>query len=141
MGISTFKYKSLSLMISSFFTGMAGAFALLLLGYIDPEVVFSLHYISIMAILVGIIGGVGTLWGPVVGAFVMVGVQETFRSGWFGLAGMFGEKFEATIKSAHAFVFGILVVLVILFLANGVVGDWHKISGIVRRKTAKQGGA
>ncbi|THB69251.1 MAG: branched-chain amino acid ABC transporter permease [Desulfovibrio sp.] len=142
MGISTFKYKSLSLMLSSFFTGMAGAFALLFLGYIDPEVVFSLHFISIMAILVAIIGGVGTQWGPVVGAFIMVGVQETFRSGWFGLADdMFGDAFAATIKGAHAFVFGILVVIVILFLANGVVGDWGKLTGIVRPKKAEKGGA
>jgi len=142
MGISNFRYKSLSLMISSFFTGLAGVFYLLLYGYIDPEVVYSLHYISIMAILVGIIGGVGTIWGPAVGAFIMVGVQETFRSGFFGLAEkFFGAGFSNMLKTAHAFVFGLLVILVILFLANGVVGDWRKIwPWAGKPKTAQTGG-
>lgn len=130
MGISAYRYKSISLGISSFFTGLAGAFYMNYMGFIDPEVVFSLHYISIMAILVGIIGGVGTIWGPAVGAFIMVAVQETFRSSIFGLA-------PTWISEAHALVFGLLVMFVILFMANGVVGDWNKISRLwAGKKTA-----
>jgi branched-chain amino acid transport system permease protein len=120
MGISTFRYKSISLVTSSFFTGLAGAFYMNYMGFIDPHVVFSLHYISIMAILVGIIGGVGTIWGPAVGAFIMVWVQETFRSSFFGLL-------PKWISEAHVLVFGLLVMFVILFMANGIVGDWYKI--------------
>lgn len=90
------------------------------MAFIDPHVVFSLHFISIMAILVGIVGGVATIWGPAVGAFVMVGLQETFRSSFFGLA-------PKWISQAHALVFGLLVIFVIMFLANGIVGDWDKI--------------
>ena len=56
-----------------------GAFYLNYMGFIDPSVVFALHDISIQAILVGIIGGVGTLWGPAIGALVMVGIQELFE--------------------------------------------------------------
>jgi branched-chain amino acid transport system permease protein len=81
LGINATLYKNISLLISSFFTGMAGAFYMNYMAFIDPEVVFSLHYISIMAILVGIIGGVATIWGPAVGAFIMIGVQETSRLG------------------------------------------------------------
>ena len=120
LGINTTLYKNVSLLISSFFTGMAGAFYMNYMAFIDPEVVFSLHYISIMAILVGIVGGVATIWGPAVGAFVMVGLQETFRSSFFGLA-------PKWISQAHALVFGLLVIFVIMFLANGIVGDWPKI--------------
>jgi branched-chain amino acid transport system permease protein len=120
MGISSFRYKSLSLMISSFFTGLAGAFYMNYMAFIDPHVVFSLHHISIMAILVGIIGGVGTLWGPPVGAFVMVLLQETFRSSFFGL-------FPRWVSEAHVLAFGLLVIFVIRYLANGIVGDWGKI--------------
>jgi branched-chain amino acid transport system permease protein len=120
MGVSSFRYKSLSLMISSFFTGLAGAFYMNYMAFIDPRVVFSLHDISIMAILVGIIGGVGTLWGPAVGAFVMVWLQETFRSSFFGL-------FPQWVSEAHVLVFGLLVIFIIRFMANGVVGDWPKI--------------
>ncbi len=120
LGISSFRYKSLSLMVSSFFTGLAGAFYMNYMGFIDPEVVFSLHYVSIMAILVGIIGGAGTLWGPPVGAFIMVGLQETFRSSFFGLL-------PRWVSESHSFVFGLLVIFVIRYMANGVVGDLPKL--------------
>ena len=120
LGISSFRYKSLSLMISAFFTGTAGAFYMNYMAFIDPEVVFSLYFISIMSILVGIIGGVGTIFGPAVGAFIMVLLQETFRSSFFGLA-------PNWVSESHVLVFGLLVIFVIRFLANGVVGDWPKI--------------
>jgi branched-chain amino acid transport system permease protein len=129
LGINTTLYKNVSLLISSFFTGMAGAFYMNYMAFIDPEVVYSLHYISIMAILVGIVGGVATIMGPAVGAFVMVGVQETFRSAFFGLA-------PKWISQGHALVFGLLVVFVIMFLANGIVGDWSKIKRNVFRMRA-----
>ncbi|MCK8602131.1 branched-chain amino acid ABC transporter permease [Desulfoferrobacter suflitae] len=122
IGISSFRYKSLSLMISSYFTGMAGAFYMNYMAFIDPHVVFSLHDISIMAILVAIIGGVGTLWGPAVGAFIMVWLQEIFRSAFFGLLPQW-------VSEAHVLVFGLLVIFVIRYLANGIVGDWSKITG------------
>jgi branched-chain amino acid transport system permease protein len=127
MGVSAFRYKSLSLIISSFFTGVAGAFYMNYMAFIDPEVVFSLHHISIMAILVGIIGGVGTLWGPPLGAFIMVLLQETFRSSFFGLA-------PRWVSEVHVLVFGLLVIFVILYMANGVVGDWDKIRRLWSRK-------
>jgi branched-chain amino acid transport system permease protein len=123
LGISSFRYKSLSLMISSFMTGLAGAFYMNYMAFIDPHVVFSLHYISIMAILVGIIGGVGTTWGPPVGAFIMVLLQETFRSSFFGIM-------PKWVSEAHVLVFGLLVIFVIRFMANGIVGDWSKIQRI-----------
>ena len=126
LGINATLYKNISLLISSFFTGLAGAFYMNYMAFIDPEVVFSLHYISIMAILVGIIGGVATIWGPAVGAFIMIGVQETFRSALFGLA-------PKWISESHVLVFGLLVIFVILFMANGVVGDWPKIKRLFVR--------
>jgi branched-chain amino acid transport system permease protein len=129
MGINTLLYKNISLLISSFFTGMAGAFYMNYMAFIDPHVVFSLHYISIMAILVGIVGGVATIMGPAVGAFIMVGLQETFRSAFFGLA-------PAWTSEAHILVFGLLVIFVILFLPNGIVGDWAKIKRNVFRVKA-----
>ncbi len=131
LGISTPFYKNISLMISSFFTGTVGAFYMNYMGFIDPSVVFSLHDVSIQAILVGIIGGVATLWGPAVGALVMVGIQELFRTALFGL----GPQW---ISHGHALAFGILVVLTILYLSNGLVGDWNKIKKIFLRKAARE---
>jgi branched-chain amino acid transport system permease protein len=126
LGINIALYKNISLLVSAFFTGMAGAFYMNYMAFIDPEVVFSLHFISIMAILVGIVGGVATIWGPAVGAFIMVGLQETFRSSFFGLA-------PEWISQAHALAFGLLVIFVIMYLPNGVVGDWEKIKRYVFR--------
>jgi branched-chain amino acid transport system permease protein len=69
---------------------------------------------------------VATIWGPTVGAFVMVVLQETFRSAFFGLA-------PKWVSQGHALVFGLLVIFVIMFLANGIVGDWKKIKSVLSR--------
>jgi branched-chain amino acid transport system permease protein len=134
LGISSFRYKSLSLMVSSFFTGLAGAFYMNYMGFIDPEVVFSLYFISIMAILVAMIGGAGTVWGPAVGAFVMVLLQELFRSSFFGYA-------PKWVSDAHALAFGLLVILAIRYMANGVVGDFPRILNLLTRKKPMVSGA
>jgi branched-chain amino acid transport system permease protein len=142
LGINTQFYKMVSLTISAALIGVAGALYMNYMGFIDPHVVFSLPHISIMAILVGIVGGVGTIYGPAVGAFIMVALQELFRTGAFGviasIAKASGFELLITIASvvtkAHVLGFGVLVVLVILFMPNGVVGDWQKIVGFVYRK-------
>ncbi len=146
LGINTHYYKMTSLNIAAFMTGMAGALFMNYMGFIDPEVVFSLHDISIMAILVGIVGGVGTIYGPVVGAFIMVAVHEFFRTGFFGFFkwlavltdSAFIEQAAKYISHAHVLGFGILVVLVILILPNGIVGDWKKIVAWFSISTKKE---
>jgi branched-chain amino acid transport system permease protein len=132
LGINTTLYKNVSLFISAFFTGTAGAFYMNYMAFIDPEVVFALFNISIVAILVAIIGGAATIWGPAVGAFIMIGIQETFRSAIFGLA-------PRWVSQSHALVFGLLVIFVILYMANGVVGDWPKIKRVIMRRKETQG--
>ena len=118
------------------------------MGFIDPNVVFSLHDYSVMAILVAIVGGVGTIYGPTVGAFIMVAFQEFFRTGFFGLFEYLGDKTGSTavsalgdaVKQAHVLGFGILVIIVIMYLPNGVVGDWRKIKrNVFRINPAKEG--
>ncbi len=136
LGINSHRYKMVSLNIAAFLTGIAGALYMNYMGFIDPSVVFSLHDISIMAILVGIVGGVGTNFGPVVGAFVMVAVHEFFRTGFFGLFKWLGSITDIDVfhvigkylSQGHAVGFGLLVVVVILLLPNGIVGDWGKVS-------------
>ncbi len=127
LGIDTMKYKNISTVLSTFWAGTAGAFYMIYMGFIDPEVVFALHNISIITILVGIIGGVGTIWGPALGAAVMVFVQEFFRSAFFGLA-------PSWVSRLHALAFGLLVIFVILYLAGGIVGDWDIIRKALRFK-------
>ncbi|MDY0322555.1 MAG: branched-chain amino acid ABC transporter permease [Candidatus Carbobacillus sp.] len=108
LGISTARYKMLALLLSAFITGMAGAFYMNYVNFIDPAIVFSLSDVSVMIILVVMMGGVATIFGPVVGAAVYIGLNELLR---------------AQLGSANALVFGILVVFIILFMPNGLVGE------------------
>jgi branched-chain amino acid transport system permease protein len=131
IGINASKYKNISMTLSSFWAGMAGAFYFIYMGFIDPETVFALHNISIISILVGIIGGVGTIWGPAIGAIIMVILQETFRSAFFGFAPQW-------VSGMHALVFGLLVIFVILYLPGGVVGDWDLIGKSLHLKRKRE---
>lgn len=114
LGIPTTKYKMYALIPSAFFTGLAGAFYMNYMAYIEPHVVFNLEAISIMMILTVMMGGAGTIWGPVLGATVYVIMAEVFRT-------------IPIVKEVHVLVFAFLVVLIIMFLPDGVLGEWHKI--------------
>jgi branched-chain amino acid transport system permease protein len=133
LGIPTTVYKNISLGISAFFTGVAGAFYALFLGYTSPQVSMSLHHISIMAIMVVMVGGTALRWGPVWGAAIMVGVEEIFRSGVFGLLTA-GTAVREVVSKLDVLVFGLIVIVVILFMPNGVAGH---VGGLFRRKKVR----
>lgn len=69
-----------TLLPSAFLTGLAGAFYMNCIGFIDPHAVFSLADISVMMILVVMMGGVATLWGPSVRAAIFIALNEVFRA-------------------------------------------------------------
>ncbi|MHB1041412.1 MAG: branched-chain amino acid ABC transporter permease [Eubacteriales bacterium] len=125
LGIPTTLYKNLALLPSAFFTGMAGAFYMNYVAFIDPNIVFNLSNVSVMVILVVMLGGVATTWGPTVGAAIYI---------------FLGELFRATLGSANVLVFGVLVCLIILFLPNGIVGEMNTLKRLVRRKKGLPGG-
>lgn len=114
LGINTTFYKTVALLVSGVITGVAGAFYMNYMGYIDPHIVFALHDISIITIMIVMVGGVATQWGPFVGAVIMVLLQEMVRS-IPGLGAM------------HQAIFGALLIFIIIFLPNGIVGDFRKI--------------
>lgn len=114
LGIDTTRYKTVALVLSAMITGLAGVFYTNYMGYIDPKVVFALHDISIITIMVVMVGGVATFWGPVVGAVIMVLLAELIRS-------------IPKLGTAHHTFFGILLIVIIIFLPNGIVGDFPKL--------------
>ncbi len=125
LGIDTTLYKTIALVLSAVLTGFAGAFYMNYMGYIDPKVVFALHDISIVTIMVVMVGGVATFWGPVVGAIIMVLLAEIIRS-------------IPALGTAHLTFFGILLIVIIIFLPNGIVGDFEKLRmtfGLARRRS------
>lgn len=119
LGIPTTLYKNFALMPSAFFTGLAGALYMNYVAFIDPNIVFNLSNISIMVILVVMLGGVATTWGPTVGAAIYI---------------ILGEVFRTTLGSANVLVFGILVCVIILFLPNGIVGELDMLRRLLARK-------
>ena len=123
LGIPTAKFKMYALLPSAFLTGLIGAFYMNYVCFIDPQVVFSLSEISIMVVLVVMLGGTTSTWGPTIGAGLYVMLSEMFRT-WWGSASVLG--------------FGILVCLVILFLPNGIAKAPAAIRGLLAKKN-KQG--
>jgi branched-chain amino acid transport system permease protein len=123
LGINTTLYKTIALVLSAVLTGLAGAFYTNYMGYIDPKVVFALHDISIVTIMVVMVGGVATYWGPAVGAVIMVLLAEIIRN-------------VPRLGTAHQTFFGILLIVIIIFLPNGIVGDFEKLKRMFRSRRA-----
>jgi branched-chain amino acid transport system permease protein len=123
LGIDTTFYKTIALCLSGAIAGLAGAFYTNYMGYIDPKVVFNLHDISIVTIMVVMVGGVATYWGPTIGAIIMVFLAELIRS-------------NPGLGAAHQTLFGILLIFIIIFLPNGIVGDFRKIIRLFKPRGA-----
>jgi branched-chain amino acid transport system permease protein len=119
LGIPTTRYKLYALIPSAFFTGLAGAVFMNYIAYIEPHLVFNLSAISIMMILAVMMGGAGTLWGPVLGAAIYTILSEALR---------------AAIGPISYLVFPIIACLIIMFLPDGIIGDWDKIKRVFSRK-------
>jgi branched-chain amino acid transport system permease protein len=121
LGIPTTTYKNMALLPSAFFTGLAGAFYMNYVAFIDPNIVFSLSNVSVMVILVVMLGGVATTWGPTIGSAIYI---------------FLGEYFRTTLGTANVLVFGILVCLIIIFLPNGITGELNTLKRVfLRTKT------
>lgn len=135
LGINPGMYKQLSLTISAAFTSLAGSFYAVYIGFIDPTTVLSLD-MSVQIVLICIIGGIGTIFGPVVGALVLVPLSEALRSnlitqtlisaGLVSEESPVGQFLKENLAHAHVLIYGILVVVVILFMPEGVLGFLRK---------------
>jgi branched-chain amino acid transport system permease protein len=106
LGIPLTFYKNAALAISAACTALTGSFAAYYVGFIEPQQVFGID-VSVDMVLVAIIGGIGTVTGPLVGAIVLVLLSEAFR---------------AAFEQGHLLVRGVLLIVVILLMPEGVVG-------------------
>jgi branched-chain amino acid transport system permease protein len=137
LGINLSVYKNIALAISAVLTSLAGSFYAMYIGFIDPPTVLALD-ISVQIVLICIIGGIGTIWGPVVGSLVLVPLSEALRSNLIAQAifkaGLASEEsgvgifLKEHLAHAHALIYGILVVVVILFMPDGVLGYVKKLT-------------
>jgi branched-chain amino acid transport system permease protein len=110
-GIDTFRYKMYAVMISAAVTSFAGVFYAFFYNNLFPEQVFNISR-SIEMILGPIIGGIGTLFGPILGAFVLTGLAETVTSAL--------SAFGIDLPGAKQVFYGICLLLIVVALPEGI---------------------
>jgi branched-chain amino acid transport system permease protein len=130
LGIPLTLYKNIALVISALFTAWAGAYYAVYVGFIDPMVLAI--EVSVQVVLIAIIGGIGTILGPAVGALVVVPLTEALRAnlladalvriGVLDPTSRTGAFLKENLAHAHALIYGVLLVVVILFMPEGFVG-------------------
>jgi len=110
LGVNTFKYNMIAIAISAFMTSLAGAFYANYIFYLHPNTLFGMS-MSIELILRPIVGGLGTLFGPVIGSIILTPLSEISRA-YFAKGGLEG---------LHLILYGILAILVVLFMPKGII--------------------
>jgi branched-chain amino acid transport system permease protein len=110
LGVNTFKYNMIAIAISAFMTSLAGAFYANYIYYLHPNTLFGMS-LSIELILRPIVGGLGTLFGPVIGSIILTPLSEISRA-YFAKGGLEG---------LHLILYGALAILVVLFMPKGII--------------------
>jgi branched-chain amino acid transport system permease protein len=108
LGIDAFRCKLLASVLSAFLTGLGGAFYAFYQFSLQPNTLFGVP-LSVEIIIRPIVGGAGTILGPILGSFILSPLAEISRS-YFAQRGWAG---------AHLIVYGVLLVAVVLFLPRG----------------------
>ena len=123
IGIDVTLVKVIAFAVSAFFIGAAGATIATRWTYIDPYIAFDVR-ISFLPVLMAIFGGMGQLYGPVIGAVIFAYLQEVLIT---------------RLPELYMLIFGVVLVLVILFLPDGLVGLiqnlWKRSTGGQRANT------
>lgn len=109
VGVDPFAIKLGAAVLSAAFTGAAGAFYVQVFQYIDPAIAFGPH-VSVEALVGAIVGGMGTLWGPVLGAVVLHALADVTRN-------LFGA-----LPGINLVIYGVVLVLIVMFMPRGIAG-------------------
>lgn len=109
LGVPAQRSKLLAFTLSAALTGLWGGFFALYVGFIDPESMFSLS-LSVELVLVAILGGMGSLYGPWLGAAILIPLGEGTRAWWGGSS-----------LGADVLIYGFAILVVTLFLPGGVL--------------------
>jgi branched-chain amino acid transport system permease protein len=110
MGVNTFRVKLYAFALSAFIAGVTGGVQAAYLGTIEPYSIFSITW-TITAVNLVIIGGMGTLLGPIVGAVVVTELQDRLSS----------------YPNAHLIITGIILIVFIRFVPAGIVGQLARL--------------
>jgi len=105
IGIAADRERTKALLCSSYLTGMCGALYVHILGLVEPPLVFSLQ-ISALPLIFSIFGGRSRFYGPVLGALILYPLEQL--------------AFQPLFPRGHAAVYGVVIILTILFLPQGI---------------------
>jgi branched-chain amino acid transport system permease protein len=112
IGVDPYRTKLAAITLSATLTGAAGVFYLQVFQYIDPGLVFG-PQVSVEALVGAIVGGLGTLWGPLLGAALLHALAEGTRN-------LFGQ-----LPGLNMVIYGVVLVLIVMFLPRGLAGVWR----------------
>lgn len=135
LGVSTARYKVIALAISAFFVGIAGSLYAQYFLFIDSREMFSFQN-SIAMVLMPIIGGIGTVGGPVLGAVVFKVIEDRLSTTRFDVGGV-----TINLVSFNLLLYGTLLVLIILFEPGGVLGLFNRARARLGARMTKTAGA
>jgi branched-chain amino acid transport system permease protein len=116
LGVPVLRYKLYALLLSAGFTSIAGSLYAVMVGFIDPDSALGI-LVSVKMVIVAALGGAGTLFGPLVGAIILIPLEETTNA-MFGGGGT-GITF---------IVYGAIIVLVARFQPGGVAAFWEAVT-------------
>jgi branched-chain amino acid transport system permease protein len=117
IGINLTKYKLFAFYLGAIPTTVAGTFYAQYIFFIDPETVFQLM-LSVLMIVVAVVGGVGTIWGPLFGAAFLIPLSEFTRI-YIGGGG----------RALDMIIYGILIIIMAEYEPAGVVGVIRRLKG------------
>ncbi len=127
IGIDLTATKLKALVLSAALTGLVGAFYTVYIAYIDPESVASID-LSIKIVLIAIIGGTGTVWGPVLGATILIPLTEVSNA-------MFGSG----KAGASLILYAVLLIVIVLFSPRGLILWLERPYRVLRARIAGKG--
>ncbi|MEJ1974848.1 MAG: branched-chain amino acid ABC transporter ATP-binding protein/permease [Acetobacteraceae bacterium] len=119
-GINTIRCKLIAITLSGGLAGAIGGFYAVVLLVVTPDAVFGM-LVSAQALTVAMFGGVGTVWGPVIGALVLIPLEEILR-----------VQFGSIIPGIQGVVYGVAIVVMILAAPEGI---FWKVSDLLRRRS------
>ncbi|MDR2877898.1 MAG: branched-chain amino acid ABC transporter permease [Chromatiales bacterium] len=120
-GIAVPRYKLVAFLLSAFLTSVGGTLMAQYLLYIEPSTVFTIEF-SVDLPLISILGGIGTIAGPVIGAAILLPLRETLVSS-LGGAG----------AGAHLVAYGVLLITIVILLPEGLLGGLKRLWRLFHR--------
>ncbi len=125
LGVSATRYKLLAMALSSFFIALGGTFYAQYRLYIRPDLIMGIHF-SVEIVLAPIIGGLGTLSGPILGAFLMVPLEEISRL----LTDFLKHSLQMKgLIGLHLITYGVALIIVVRFMPYGILGLFRRLKG------------